>query len=194
MTKLRAGAAALATAAVLLSSACTVGGNDTITPKAGPGASASQRTDPAAGTAQKRTRAGRLGLAADPKLGPIVTDGKGFTLYRFARDTAKPARSACQGECAELWTPVPAEGASLPPGVDAQVLGSLKRSDGTEQLTVAGVPVYWHGQDTEPGQVKGHGVDGAWFATLPEQGLERLQDLLAGTGATGTPALGTPAP
>lgn len=33
----------------------------------------------------------------------MVVDGKGFVLYRFDNDTAKPSKSNCYGTCATLW-------------------------------------------------------------------------------------------
>jgi predicted lipoprotein with Yx(FWY)xxD motif len=98
------------------------------------------------------TPAGQLALANDPKLGPIVTDATGFTLYRFTNDSARPSASACVGDCAKLWPPVPAAGATVPVGLEAGLLGSLKRPDGIDQLTVAGIPVYRYAMDTNQGR------------------------------------------
>ncbi|MCL7429402.1 hypothetical protein [Streptomyces sp. YS415] len=179
----RVGALTLVTAALVLGAGCSVGGDEDSAQKAASSAPATE--------AQGRAKdpVGLLALAADPKLGPILTDEAGFTLYRNSEDTAQPPSSSCEGKCATLWPPVPAKGASLPPGIDSALMGSLKRADGVEQLTLAGVPVYRYAKDTAPGQVKGHGVGGIWFATPPEEGFPGLEDVLESItgGATDLP-------
>ncbi|WP_330334073.1 SCO0930 family lipoprotein [Streptomyces sp. NBC_00536] len=111
---------------------------------------------------------GPLAVRTDAKLGQVVTDSAGFTLYRFDKDTAKPAStSACSGDCAKTWPPAPAKGVAAG-AVPAGALGSLKRADGTEQVTIAGWPVYRFAKDTAPGQTNGQGVGGTWFAVTPE--------------------------
>jgi hypothetical protein len=55
------------------------------------------------------------------------------------------------------------------PGVPAE-LGSTKRDDGTQQLTVAGHPVYTFEGDSKPGQTNGNGITlngGLWTAVSP---------------------------
>src|SRR5690349_21589281 len=39
-------------------------------------------------------------------LGAVLADAEGHTLYRYAKDTAKPPKSACAGTCAETWPPL----------------------------------------------------------------------------------------
>ncbi|MGH3859033.1 hypothetical protein [Actinokineospora sp.] len=106
-----------------------------------------------------------LAVATVPDLGSIITTGDGKTLYRFDKDTAKPPKSTCDGECAAKWPPVLVpEGAEFAvEGVDKALVSSLKRADGTRQLSISGWPAYTYAQDTEPGDVKGQGVGGTWF-------------------------------
>jgi predicted lipoprotein with Yx(FWY)xxD motif len=33
----------------------------------------------------------------------VVTDWQGWTLYRFEKDTPKPPKSNCAGDCATKW-------------------------------------------------------------------------------------------
>ncbi|MFD3993158.1 SCO0930 family lipoprotein [Streptomyces sp. NPDC058548] len=128
----------------------------------GSGSGADSGTEGAAATAS-----GPLAVRDDATLGPLVADAAGFTLYRFDKDTANPSSSACAGDCAKTWPPVPAP-ATKPGGVDAAKIGSVKRADGTEQLTIAGWPVYRFVKDTAPGQTNGQGVGGTWFAVTPD--------------------------
>ncbi|MDI3389203.1 SCO0930 family lipoprotein [Streptomyces sp. B-S-A8] len=112
--------------------------------------------------------AGQLAVWKSKKFGEVLTDSAGFTLYRFDRDTAKPSKSACAGECAETWPVVAADGAKAAPGVDPALVGSVTREDGTEQLTVAGWPMYRYAADEKPGDAKGQGVGGTWHAAAPD--------------------------
>jgi predicted lipoprotein with Yx(FWY)xxD motif len=91
----------------------------------------------------------------------VLTNAKGFTLYSFARDT--PATSKCYGSCAAYWPPVtgtPAATSALPGRV-----GTLKRTDGSEQLTYNGHPLYTYVGDSAPGQARGNNLNlngGLW--------------------------------
>lgn len=132
------------------------------------GYGADSTTAPSAAAPAGGQSAGRLSVADDAKLGKIVTDGAGFTLYRFDQDTASPPKSTCAGDCAKTWPPVPAEGATVASGIDKSMLGEVTRPDGTKQLTIAGWPMYRFAKDTKAGDTKGQGVKGTWFATAPD--------------------------
>ncbi|MFJ8229772.1 SCO0930 family lipoprotein [Streptomyces sp. NPDC094448] len=129
--------------------------------------------------------AGRLAVRNIPQLGEALTDSAGFTLYRFDEDTASPPRSRCEGDCAKAWSVVAAAGATAPPGAGPALLGEVTRPDGGTQLTVAGWPVYRYAGDTAPGQARGQGVGGTWFAAAPDGGKAGGGGA-AGTGGTGT--------
>jgi predicted lipoprotein with Yx(FWY)xxD motif len=91
----------------------------------------------------------------------VLTNAGGFTLYWFAPDT--PSRSTCYGTCAGYWPPVtgtPAAG----PGVTG-TLATIKRSEGTTQVTYNGHPLYTYAGDTAPGQAFGNNLNlngGLW--------------------------------
>ncbi|MCW2943206.1 MAG: putative lipoprotein [Actinomycetia bacterium] len=108
-----------------------------------------------------------LRAVTDGKIGPIVVDGKGWTLYRFDKDTANPPASNCNGACATAWPPAPATGNVTLTGVDRSLVGSVKRADGTSQLTLGGWPLYRYAKDATPGDTNGQGVGGTWFAATP---------------------------
>ena len=91
----------------------------------------------------------------------VLTNAKGFTLYSFAPDT--PATSKCYGSCAAYWPPVTGTAAASA-GVPGRV-GTIKRTDGSEQLTYNGHPLYTYIGDTAPGQARGNNLDlngGLW--------------------------------
>ena len=118
--------------------------------------------------ASASTPAGPALKAVDTALGKIVTDTKGWSLYRWDKDTAKPAKSNCYDQCAKTWPPVPYSPDFTLDGVTKTVVGKVERTDGVTQLTINGWPVYRYAQDTKPGDIKGQGVGAAWFAVTPE--------------------------
>src|ERR1700756_2468069 len=92
----------------------------------------------------------------------VLTNAKGFTLYSFAPDT--PATSKCYGSCAAYWPPVigsSAAGSGLPGKT-----GTIKRTDGSLQLTYNGHPLYTYIGDSAPGQATGNNLNlngGLWL-------------------------------
>ncbi|MFD6969654.1 SCO0930 family lipoprotein [Streptomyces sp. NPDC059949] len=121
-----------------------------------------------AGEAGKNGPAGELKVRESPELGATVTDSAGFTLYRFDKDTPKPPKSNCEGDCATTWPVVSADDVSAGEGIDATLLGAVERADGTRQLTVAGWPVYRYAKDTKAGDTLGEGVGGTWHVLGPD--------------------------
>jgi predicted lipoprotein with Yx(FWY)xxD motif len=105
--------------------------------------------------------------AAQTPLGEVVTSA-GASLYRFDKDTAKPAKSNCVGQCATTWPPVLAtDGVPQLAGIEPGAVGIAVRTDGTRQVTLAGWPLYRYAGDTAPGELKGEGVGGVWHAVAP---------------------------
>ncbi|MGW7004468.1 hypothetical protein ACWGCW_17015 [Streptomyces sp. NPDC054933] len=124
-----------------------------------------------------------LTTAHNARLGTIVTDGQGWTLYRFDADSANPSTSRCTGQCATVWPPEPAVSAAHVHGVDHQLVGSVTRPDGTRQLTLNGWPLYRYAGDGKPGDTNGQNVLGAWHAATP-------QGRKAGAGSSSGPSSG----
>ncbi|MGQ0838879.1 hypothetical protein [Actinokineospora sp.] len=111
----------------------------------------------------------RLSAKEVGSLGTIVTDAKGYTLYRFDKDRAKPSKSTCDGDCAKAWPPALAgTGQVSLTGIDRTLVGTVTRADGAQQLTLNGWPLYRFAKDKAPGDAKGQGVGGTWFAATPE--------------------------
>src|SRR5262245_23002907 len=73
------------------------------------------------------------------KLGSILVDSHGMTLYRWAHD--KSSKSTCRGMCTQYWPPVTTSGKPRATrGARASLLGTSKRSDGRRQVTYRGHP------------------------------------------------------
>jgi predicted lipoprotein with Yx(FWY)xxD motif len=101
-------------------------------------------------------------------LGPMVVDGRGFTVYRYEKDSSSPAHSACDDACAQKWLPVRASGDVALTGIDRALIGSVTRRDGTDQVTLGGRPLYRFSGDRMPGETAGQGLDNAWFPLTPD--------------------------
>jgi predicted lipoprotein with Yx(FWY)xxD motif len=102
---------------------------------------------------------------AETDLGSILVDPDGFTLYIFTADSE--GESACYDACAELWPPVSADTA-ISSDLDASMFGSIERTDGIEQLTINGMPLYLYTPDTSPGDTTGQGFNDVWFVVDPD--------------------------
>ncbi len=105
-------------------------------------------------------------LAANPKLGSILTDAQGRTLYLLTKDGAD--QPSCYAGCAQLWPPfISSTRAIAGSGVDVTKLGTAMRTDGATQVTYNGHPLYYFAQDLKPGDANGQGFGGIWFVVSP---------------------------
>jgi len=111
----------------------------------------------------------KVAVATDAKLGQILVDDKGLTLYLFVADTG--TASTCYSSCATIWPPVLTTGApQAGTGVNASLLGTTTRTDGKVEVTYAGHPLYYFLQDKAPGDTKGQGINGfggLWWVLGP---------------------------
>jgi predicted lipoprotein with Yx(FWY)xxD motif len=103
---------------------------------------------------------------ASSKLGKILVDRSGRTLYLFEAD--KNGKSTCSGGCAATWPPLTVGSPSGADGVDGGALATTTRADGTQQVTYHGHPLYYYAGDGKTsGSTKGEGLDtfgGSWYA------------------------------
>ncbi len=110
--------------------------------------------------------ASTLKIGFQDELGPFLIDAEGKTVYLYTPDT-KAGESACTGECATAWPPVPATDMMLlPPGIQG-TLASIDRADGTKQLTYNDIPLYYYAKDDEAGDVYGQEVGDVWYVVTP---------------------------
>jgi predicted lipoprotein with Yx(FWY)xxD motif len=122
------------------------------------------------------------------------TASGGRTLYLLTSDTKQ--MSACTGPCAALWPPLLTSSghANAGQGVNRGKFGTVRRADGTTQVTYAGHPVYFFAFDLGAGAPAGltNGeylldpapVDGAWYTVLP-QGLPNPGTTTVGSEPSG---------
>jgi predicted lipoprotein with Yx(FWY)xxD motif len=119
------------------------------------------------------TASGTKVAIAKSRLGSILVDSKGITLYDFVQD--KGGKSSCYGACAALWPPLITKGKPVAGrGVRASLLGTTKRKDGKLEVTYNGHPLYYFVSDRKPGQTTGQGINqfGAPWWVLSAAGKE----------------------
>jgi predicted lipoprotein with Yx(FWY)xxD motif len=110
-----------------------------------------------------------LSVRKDPKLGDIIVDKNGMTVYRFLKDKAWPKSvSNCTGACLEKWPAVGPVATNDTKGVLKKGLMGFTRPDGVKQMTVNCWPIYTFSGDKAPGDTNGQGVGGTWYAVSPE--------------------------
>jgi predicted lipoprotein with Yx(FWY)xxD motif len=83
----------------------------------------------------------------------------------------KSSTSVCNGACAKVWPPVTTTGSPTASGSAVSGdLGISKRSDGTEQVTYKGHPLYYFIKDKDDGDAYGQGSNGfgaGWYVMKP---------------------------
>ena len=116
--------------------------------------------------AENSAGAGAKVAVANTGLGKILVDGRGHTLYLFAKDSS--GKSACAGKCAGFWPPLITTGKPVTAGgAKSSLLGTTRRRDGRLQVTYNHHPLYTFVKDTRKGQTSGEELDafGAeWYA------------------------------
>jgi predicted lipoprotein with Yx(FWY)xxD motif len=117
-----------------------------------------------------------LGSSSSSALGErVIVNSQGRTLYMLSPETSR--RLLCKSsECLRFWPPLTVGSATAKlkngPGVQGH-LGILRRSNGTFQVTLRGVPLYRYSQDRAKGDVKGQGIEsfgGTWHAATASSG------------------------
>ncbi|HEX7303906.1 hypothetical protein [Lentzea sp.] len=102
------------------------------------------------------------------KMGQVIQDGDGRTMYRFDKDTPKPeGKSNCNDKCAVTWPPLLSDTVPQLEGVDSKLVSLITRADGKKQVAVDGWPLYAYSLDPGPGTWKGQGVGGTWYVIQP---------------------------
>lgn len=102
--------------------------------------------------------------------GEYLTDGNGMSLYLFLRDAA--GQSTCYNECAEEWPPLIVKDKDISAGrwVNSDLLGTVKRKDGSLQITYNGHPLYYYEDDQKAGDITGQDkkeFGAEWYLVKP---------------------------
>ena len=126
------------------------------------------------------------------KWGTILALGSGVTVYRLTADGKN--KSVCSGTCAKIWPPVVlAPGQKAPTGNGVSGLGTIKRSNGTLQVTYRGVPLYRFVGDHTAGQATGNVKDtwGQWWVVNPAHPTATPTAASTSSGSTPTTVAGS---
>jgi len=123
-----------------------------------------------AGTSGGAAGAAQVKVTQNGKLGQILVDGAGRSLYLFEKD--KGSTSSCYSDCAKVWPPFISSGAATGgTGATSSLLGTTSRTDGTKQVTYHGHPLYYYvSDDHTSGSTTGEGLNqfGAeWYVLSP---------------------------
>ena len=111
-----------------------------------------------------------LTVGTSPHYGNVLYDKDHFVLYMFSADHG--STSTCYGACAaakEGWPPLLTKGTPGVAGLNANLLGTTRRRDGSLQVTYGGHPLYYWSGDRSGSilcqDVKLHG--GLWYVVRP---------------------------
>lgn len=147
--------------------ACSSSGDTAHSSAAAPSATGTHAADNAASSSSSTVSTKSV------KLGKILVDNKGMTLYLFQAD--KTSKPTCNGSCAAAWPPLTVTGKpTAAGGVQSKLLSTSKRSDGSMQVTYNGHPLYRFAGDKKAGQTNGQGLNnfGAKWYVLGTNGKQ----------------------
>lgn len=113
---------------------------------------------------QNGSAKGTTVVLGESEFGEMLYGADDQAIYVFERDTSE--ESVCYGDCAAAWPPVVTTGEPVAAkGVDASLLGTTERRNGTLQVTYGGKPLYYYAHEG-PGEVRCHNVNlngGFWW-------------------------------
>jgi predicted lipoprotein with Yx(FWY)xxD motif len=140
-----------------------------------------------AGVAVAATTAhsGTVSSAVNAKYGALLVNASGRTLYHMTAE--KRGKIVCTGSCAKFWPPLVIQKGTKPTagtGVKQAKLGTIKRPDGSLQVTYNGYALYRYADDKKRGDVKGEDVEHIWFAISPAGKLVKAPTGTAETTTT----------
>jgi predicted lipoprotein with Yx(FWY)xxD motif len=147
------------------------------------GATTSTAAAGGTGTAATTTA---VNATSNAKLGTILVNSKGFTLYRLSKDSMN--KSVCTSACAAVWPPLLMTGSGSPvAGSGVTGLGSIPAAGGARQVTYNGMPLYTFTGDNSAGQVNGQDLTdtwGTWFVLVTKASTAPTTTAPAGVTTT----------
>jgi predicted lipoprotein with Yx(FWY)xxD motif len=155
--------------------------------------SSSRRTTSAAQSQPVGTQSGGGGstalvkTASNTKLGTtVLVDARGMTLYHLSGEQGGKFICA-SAACTQVWHPLTVTAGTAPSG-SGVALGTVKRPDGSSQVTYKGTPLYTFVRDTGPGQANGQGFKdvGTWTAVTVGSGSASAPSAPASSGSEGS--------
>jgi predicted lipoprotein with Yx(FWY)xxD motif len=115
------------------------------------------------------------------KIGYVLANAEGYTLYWYSKDVKGGGSSACTGQCLSTWPAVIGKPAAVS-GIKLNgILGTITRPGGTVQATYNGYPLYTYAGDSGPGDTEGNNVGGVWHVIT---GNVLTSSVASGTGGS----------
>ena len=141
----------------------------TTTTTATPSAPATGTTSSAPSeSASPRGGRGAVVTTSGSDYGTVLVDDRRQAIYLFDLEAGRSPR--CYGACAAAWPPVLTTGEPRARRqVRGDLLGTVRRRDGSRQVTYAGHPLYFYAHEG-PGQLLCHDIveyGGRWLAITP---------------------------
>lgn len=160
-------------AAAFIAAACSPTSSTGLYGPSSPAASAAPSAAPVAAPSASPVPSVASGTAINigtTNVGQVIVDSNGQTVYLFGGD--KGTASTCNSaSCVQYWPPVLTSGApQAGAGVNASLLGTTVRADGTTQVTYGGHPLYRFISDKKAGDATGQGVNAfgaTWYVVSP---------------------------
>ena len=172
-----------AIAASLLLAACGSSSSSSTT-------SSAASTQPAAQTTSSPSSAAVVKTVSNPTLGTMLVNSQGMTLYHLSGE--QNGKFICTSSaCVGVWHPLIAPSSGAPSG-EGVPLGTVKRPEGTVQVTYKGTPLYTFTGDQQAGETKGQGIKdvGTWSAVTTSSSSAPAAST-SSTPATGAPSTGS---
>lgn len=125
------------------------------------------------------------------KIGYVLANARGYTLYWYSKDVKGGGSSACAGQCLSTWPaftgkPAAASGIKL-----NGILGTITGIGGTVQATYNGYPLYTYAGDSGPGATAGNGIGGVWHVVTGNVLTSSVPRKTGGSGSSGSGSSGS---
>ncbi len=161
----------IAVAALLAGCGSSSSSSSSSAASAPPASTSAQRAYGVASSAPAASSAPVALVVSKPnKLGTVLGAGpKRLTVYLFEAD--KGSTSSCSGACAAVWPPVTTTGQpKAVAGALTADLSTIKRPDGSVQVTYKGHPLYYYAKDGDAKDAYGQGLKqfgAGWYVLAP---------------------------
>lgn len=174
--------AALAVVAVVALAAC---GGSKSTKTASQGSTTSEAPATTTTTAAAATGSAVVTTKTDAKLGLILADAQGKTLYTLTNN-GNPV--PCTGQCATAWPPLTLpSGVTTPTAQGVTGLTAVAGPSGEQQVAYQGKPLYRFSKDQDSGDAYGEGISsfgGTWHVVKVQASAGAAGAASTGAGAS----------
>ena len=187
-----AGFAALAVSAIAVAGCGSSSSSSTSSAAAAPAAATSSSSSSTSSASSSDVSSAEKIGSAKGSIGTYLTADEGRAVYLWVADSG--GKSACSGACAKAWPPVETKAKPVAgPGVNSADLGTTARSDGSQQVTYKGHPLYYFIADKSKGETKGQGnpsFGAKWWLVAPSGSA--ITSGGSGSGSSGGGSSGSP--